>query len=100
MKIPPPLAWLKDYTLSLERATGTKILLDLTPTVNPLIYRVILTWEETPSPKVSLGAWNIFQSWAAKNDCVPHGKTERTPCVKAFTIIIKRRLGPDREDLP
>lgn len=100
MKIPPPLAWLTDYVLSLERATGVKILLGLSSTVNPLVYMVTLRWEETPSGKVALGAWNIFQTWATKNDCVTTGRSERAPGKMSFQVIIKRRLGPDREESP
>ena len=100
MEIPPPLSWLTSFTESLERATGSKILLGLAQTVNPLLYKVTLHWSEVPSPKVAQGTWNIFETFAAKNDCVLEGKTERSPFKMVFHVIVKRRRGPDREDVP
>lgn len=100
MKIPPPLSWLTEYTQSIERATGIPILLDLNRTVNPLVYEVTLSWAEEPSGAVALGAWNIFQMWANKNDSVPSGQVRRTPRKMTYCIIIKRRFGPNREDTP
>ena len=100
MKIPPPLAWLPEYIQSMERATGDSIALDLCRTINPLVHEAIFTFNEPPSPEASLGAWNILQIWAKKNDCIPCKILKRSPYQILVHIIVKRRNGPDKEEKP
>ena len=70
------------------------------PSVNPLVYIVKLSWTEPVSGKIINNVWNLLQGWAAKNDCVPEGDVETTPTSLVTKVIVKRRMGPPRDDSP
>jgi hypothetical protein len=100
VKLPPPLEWVLEYTASMSRAVGIPIDFDVKPTVNPLLLQVRLDWLEPMSPASTNDIWNMFQVWAAKNECVPYGKITKTPYSVTMGVIIKRRLGYGRNDNP
>lgn len=96
---PPPLAWLDGFVRSIEGATGSRIVWSLTPTINPLVHKVRFFFPEPISGKSLMLVWNLFQMYAAKNDCVPQGKRSEEKALFA-EIVTKRRLGPPRNEHP
>lgn len=100
MKIPPPLIWTDKFKESAERATGKEMSLFIAKTVNPLVYTITLEVAEPLSSNEFTGLWNMFQIWASKNDCVPYGKVGRSHNALRSDLIVKRRNGPDKEEVP
>lgn len=98
--VPPPLAWLPSLADSMERALGFRVRVDLHPTVNPLVYTVKFFFEDSVPSKLSLKLWNLVQQYAVKNDCVPEGKVMLTPFLMVVRIVVKRRLGMDKNETP
>ena len=74
--------------------------LQMSKTVNPLVYSIIMEFPEPLSSSEYQGLWNMFQIWASKNDCVPYGKVRREGSSVVAEVIIKRRNGPDRKEFP
>jgi hypothetical protein len=104
MRLPPPLAWLESFVGSLGRALGQKMGFESSSTVNPLVYKVRLRWEDPLSPTTANLLWNHLQGWAAMNECIPTGKVSLegpgdTVLYLEASIIIKRRLGAPRNDV-
>lgn len=97
--VPPPLAWVPLFVKSMERAMGIEIAFEMEPTVNPLIYQVVLRFNEHLDRP--LDVWNMFQIWAAKNDSIPYGKIKQPNSrTMILDVIIKRRLGVERDEIP
>jgi len=44
--------------------------------------------------------WNLFQKYAARNDCVPQGKTESSAKELVISVATKQRLGQPKTDHP
>jgi hypothetical protein len=97
---PPPLVWIHKFVASIERAVDYNVLLDLRPTVNPLQYYVSFHWPVDFDPITINMIWNMFQMWASKNDCVPNGLTVRNRDKLSVGLVIKRRLGSEKNDTP
>lgn len=97
---PPPLAWLRAFSDSTSRALDQRIIFELLPSVNPLVYKLRLRWPEPVNGKLKNGIWNLFQIWAWKNDCVPQGHVDTSNYGMTIELIIKRRLGAPKEELP
>lgn len=102
MDLPPPLRWLESFRQSSERALGQEIIVDVEPTINPLVHRVSIRWSEPLNGNLVMHTWNLLQEWAAKNDCAFDGHTEKD---KGFTylrvkVVTKRRLGPPKDIAP
>lgn len=66
----------------------------------PLVHKVTLTFGEDLQGKTMLQVWNLFQMYAAHNDCVPQGRLERDGRVLTLLVATKRRLGEPRDDHP
>lgn len=98
--VPPPLAWLDGLIHSLVGATGMSVSYTTKATVNPLVIRVQLNFGEKVSGINMMLAWNLFQIYAAKNDCVLQGKSSNTEGILLAEAIMKRRLGPVRNTHP
>lgn len=98
--VPPSLAWLDGLIYSLTGATGMSVSYTTKVTVNPLVLRVQLNFGEKVSGTNMMLAWNLFQMYAAKNDCVLQGKTTTAEGILLADAIMKRRLGPVRNTHP
>lgn len=97
---PPPLAWLDGLIHSLTGATGLQVSYTTRATVNPLVVQVRILFGERVSGTNMMLAWNLFQMYASKNDCVLQGKSANAEGVLLAEAIMKRRLGPPRDDHP
>lgn len=104
MQHPPPLAWLDLFCSSTGTALDQPIQASVRPTVNPLVYAVYLKWASPVSNKLRNSVWNLFQIWAAKNDCVPQGKVDHgdSEFNKELTVsvVVKQRLGLPKREQP
>lgn len=97
----PPLMWVPDVSDSMSRALGTACSYEVRSTVNPLMYRIVFSFGERQSGKQMLLLWNVVQQYAAKNDAAPQGKVESEDGRRlAVDIVVKRRLGPPRNEQP
>jgi hypothetical protein len=93
--------WVPGVSDSMARALGTSCTYEVKSTVNPLIYTVVFTFGEKQPGKQMLLLWNVVQQYAAKNDAVPKGKVYSNDGTKlAVDVILKRRLGPPRNEAP
>lgn len=99
-KTPPSLVWVKQFGDSLGRALGIDIRVDVTPTVNPLLFNLTVYWAEYITPSRVKDIWNMIQIWAHKNDCIPYGRLTTTPVKASVQIVIKRRLGNEKNLTP
>lgn len=77
-----------------------QMLCDLRPTVNPLMYRAHLHWPSTVSPKQQLTLWNFLQQWCSRNDVVPYGQVDLGPRHLKAQLIVKRRFGSPKDEVP
>jgi len=85
---------------SAGRALGQSITFNLGPTVNPLVYKLKLSWSEPVGGKLSTNIWNVLQGWIAKNEAVSDGKVENTPTTLQVSIGIRRRFGVPKRVAP
>lgn len=97
---PPPLAWLPGFAHSMSGAMGCSVEINLETTVNPLVYKVKARFGEALTGQQLMLVWNLFQKYAAKNDCVPQGKTSGSSKELSFLVATKRRTGPTRDEHP
>lgn len=97
---PPPLAWLPSYAKSMQTALGCSVDVQVRPARVPLLYRVVFTFGEPLSGWAMMQTWNLFQMYAATNDCVPQGRVEREGRSLTVEVATKRRLGEPRDDHP
>lgn len=98
--LPPPLAWVDGFIQSVQGAIGSGVKYDTSTTVNPLVFKIRIRFQEKVSGKNMMLIWNLFQGYAAKNDSVPQGKVAEGEFKLVAEIIIKRRLGPPRDRHP
>ena len=99
MVLPPPLAWLPDVADSLSRALGCSVSYQLRPTVNALVYILVLRFSAPQEPRFTGQVWNLIQMYAARNDAIPQG-VESEPLEMRISIGMKRRLGPPKREAP
>lgn len=97
---PPPLAWLDGFCHSLSGALGYSVSFDVGKTVNPLIFKIKMRLGEPLTGKQLMLVWNLFQKYAAKNECVPQGKTEGWGKELIMDVAVTRRMGPTRSEHP
>lgn len=104
---PPGLAWLTSFSLSTGAALDQPILVEVTKTVNVLVYKVTLKWEEPIDPLHGLMVWNLLQKWAARNDSVLKGpikflKRRDRDLDRGISVEvqIKERLGHPKNSHP
>jgi hypothetical protein len=64
------------------------------------MYTVRVNFGEKPIPKNKSTIWNLIQMYAAKNDSIIQGKSLFSGTYLVFTVGVKRRMGPPREDDP
>lgn len=69
-------------------------------TVNPLVYKVRISFGDLLSGKQMLLVWNLFQQYAAKNEAIPQGRLEQEGSQMTSPVIIRRRLGIPRDEHP
>ncbi len=100
MELLPPLEWVEGFVRSLNGALGTNTLYTLSKTVNPLVYKIKLKFQEQISGRNKMLVWNLLQMYASKNDCIPQGKVSDKDTELVADIAIKRRLGPSKNAHP
>lgn len=101
MLLPPSLSWVKSFCDSLSTAMGQTIPYYCTPTINPLIYKIRIDFRPEIVSKNKLLAWNMFQEFCSKNDCIAKNETlENSNTYWALEVMTKRRLGPIRDEHP
>jgi hypothetical protein len=98
--VPPPLAWIPSFAASVQHATGSTITYDIQKTVNPLVLRVTIGFQERVSGKSVMLVWNLFQMFAASNDCIMKGKKMDAGHQLVAEIVTKQRLGIPRNTHP
>jgi hypothetical protein len=96
----PGLAWLDDFCVSTGAAIDQAVRHRVVPSVTPLIYIVHISWQLPLSAELVAKVWNLFEIWAAKNDCVTQGKIISNSIELMISVIVKRRLGPTKNDHP
>ncbi len=96
----PTLEWVNGFVLSITRATGVTVTSHIEKTVNPLVFRVRLRFAEPLSGKSMMLVWNLFQMYAKKNESIPQGKKPEKSLELVAEVVVKRRLGPARNENP
>jgi hypothetical protein len=71
----------------------------LKPSVNPLVYTVVLKFSAPQDGKYTSQIWNLVQMYASRNDAVPEG-VESSATEMKISIGMKRRLGPPKKNEP
>lgn len=99
-ELPPPLRWIDSFITSIGEAIGSGIAIELEKTVNPLVYDFTLHFEELIAGPRMLQIWNMLQQYAAKNETIPQGKVAIGPFSMRVKLVVKRRLGPPRDEKP
>lgn len=92
--------WIPAFVGSIERAIGQNVTYKLDSTVNPLVYKIQLSWKEPTGAKIAGGVWNLFEKWVSKNDADTSGGVEIGPTGMAMHLVTKRRLGPPKDSVP
>lgn len=98
--VPPPLAWVPSYAISMSNALGCSVWQRVSKTSVPLLYNVVFTFGDELEGKTMMQVWNLFQMYAAHNDCHPQGKLERAGKRLTVTIAVERRFGEPRNSHP
>lgn len=93
MLTPPPLAWLNGFIHSIVGALGSGVSFSVNKTINPLVMRIKLSFQEPVAGKNLVLVWNLFQMYASKNDCIPQGKASEGDRSLITDVVIKRRIG-------
>jgi len=99
-RLPPPLTWVHSFCVSTGGALGQPIVFDVKTTVNPLVYKLLLNWEEAVPGPITLQIWNLLQRWIAMNDCVPNGTADTHSNSLTIHVIVKRRFGNPKDESP
>lgn len=73
---------------------------DVKATVNPLVYKVSVVWQENVTGTISLQVWNLLQRWIVTNDCVQNGRADMHATSVSTHIIVKRRFGNPKDESP
>jgi len=81
------------FVESASRALGQNMSYRLESSVNPLVYKLKLTWPEPVSGELITGIWNVLQGWVSKNEAVAEGGVRTTPNSMSAAIVIRRRFG-------
>lgn len=89
--LPPSLAWVASFINSVQGAVDRKVRYEISGTVNPLVYKIRIDFPEKISGKNLMLVWNLFQMYAATNDCVPQGKAADGDHRLVTEVITKRR---------
>lgn len=100
MVLPPPLAWVPNFALSMSRAVGCKVEFKLNSSVNALMYKLSFFLSEPQSNKTMLLFWNALQQYAAKNHTVLSDKATLLATGLLTTVSIPRRLGQPMDEVP
>lgn len=79
---------------------GQEMFFVVEPTVNPLVYKVNLSWLEPVDGSIALQVWNLLQKWMTTNDCVPYGTLSSGTTSIAAQVIVKRRFGDLKNSSP
>jgi hypothetical protein len=98
--VPPPLAWIPNFALSMSRALGCKVEYTLNSSVNALMYKLSFFLSEPQNNKTMLAVWNALQQYAAKNDAVLSDKATLIATGLLTTISMRRRLGLPMDEVP
>ena len=98
--LPPPLRWVESFLESIGQAIGSGVEVEIEKTVNPLVFNIKVTFGELIAGPRMMHIWNIFQQYASKNDTLPQGKVSISPRTMAIQVVVKRRLGPPRNEKP
>lgn len=79
--------------------------------VNALVYKVHVKWDEPIRMDQAVAVWNLFQKWAAKNKSRPDGRvifdeTEHPLSKQMFVkglstdVHLRERLGHPKNESP
>ena len=79
---------------------GDELSVVVTPSVNPLMYEVYIGCPSNITGAMKLAVWNLLQIWAIKNGCPLQGKNISSPDGLRFQVVITRRFGPARDEIP
>lgn len=91
--VPGGLTWLRGFCDSTALALGQTLSYHVRAGSNPITYVVKLSWQEKVSGALQMRIWNLFQTWAAKNETVPQGKVDVDGSTMIIRVILKRRLS-------
>ena len=69
-------------------------------TVNPLVYKVSLTFEPALVPKTMMLVWNLFQKYASANESIMQGRPSMDGRRLTVDVGIRRRLGEAKNKHP
>jgi hypothetical protein len=100
MQLSPPLAWFGGFIRSIEGAIGMTVQWHLSRTVNPLVFKIRIYFPERVSGRNLMLIWNLFQMYAARNNCVPQGRSSNSDKALSAEIITKQRLGLPQNEHP
>lgn len=98
--LPPPLEWVQAFCVSTGAALGQPMVFDVKATVNPLVYTVTASWQESVAGSIALQVWNLFQMWLTTNDCVQNGSVQTSPTSITVQVVVKRRMGNPKNESP
>ena len=81
-------------------ALGCAVSARVNPTRVPLVHQVVFDFGEELSGWAMMRVWNLFQMFAAYNDCSPQGRLDSGARKMIVEVAVKRRLGEPRDDHP
>ena len=84
----------------MSAALDCQVLMIPEPTVNPLVFQVRMQIGGKVTGFQMMLIWNLFQKYAAANECGTQGKIEGCGTEMRMTVLTKRRLGLPRNDHP
>jgi hypothetical protein len=96
---PPPLKWVGELHASFNRAAECSPTYLVKDTVNPLIKEVIFFLSEPLGGKSYQPFQTLAHGFAKANDCIIE-RIYNHPQKLILVVVMKRRLGPDREKNP
>lgn len=96
----PALAWVPGLAGSLGRALGCTVEHETQPTVNQLVYTIVLRFGQEQDGKTRMRIWNLIQLYMAKNEAFPQGTPSIEPSKISLKVGVKTRRGPARDDAP
>jgi hypothetical protein len=73
---------------------------DVRTTVNPLVYIITVSWQETVPGTIALLVWNLLQIWLTTNDCAPNGGVGTSGTSITAQVAVKRRMGDPKNESP
>ena len=89
---PSNLQWLPMFQESINTIFQSGVQVSSSPTVNPMVFTITIKVGRRIAPKSRLQVFNLFQKWAAVNECVLQGSVEGKRVDEIIISIIVKRL--------